>query len=189
MTDPQNSQYQVQHVSSDFSWAAPMPSVTPGEMAPPRPATLTVASWVWLAATALGVVSLGLLILTNVDGFAANMVESSRNDPSPIDLAEGRIAARVFAGMAFVGGAVVSVPFIIGAIKLRAGRNWPRVMLAVLGGVALIYNFVVFITALTSTNWQLGVALTVLTAGLTIAAIVLMFLPPSNAYVSIADMR
>lgn len=190
MTEPQQPHYQVTQVSAEYSWApVPMPSVTSAELAPKRPATLTAASWVWLAAALLGVVSLPLLLAANAEPIATDMFESSRHEPEPLTMEEARITASVLAFLALFIGLVVSVPFVIGALKLRSGKNWTRVMLAVLGGVALLYNLALFIASLVAEHWQVGVVATLATAGLTLAGVVLMFLPPSNAFVSASDSR
>jgi hypothetical protein len=185
MTEPQ-PHYRVTQVSSAMGWA-PMPSVTPAEMLPPRPATLTAASWVWLAATLFGVLTLPLLMRANLDPLANSAVEESLRDPDPLTIEEARLSTTIVTFGAVFGMAVMAVPFVIAALKLRSGRNWPRVLLCVLGGIALIYNLALFAGALASPAWQLGVAMTIATAGLTVAAIVLMFLPPSNSFVKLAD--
>ncbi|TWP47758.1 hypothetical protein FKR81_30920 [Lentzea tibetensis] len=191
MTEPQEpSRYQVTQMQPGYGWApVPMPSVTPYELKPPRPATLTTASWVWLAATLLGVLSMPLLLWVNSESIATSIFEDSRHQPEPLTLEEARITVTVLVFLALFGALVLSIPFVIGALRLRSGKNWPRVMLSVLGGVTLIYDLALFAGSLAAGQWQYGVVMAVATAGLTIAGIVLMFLPPSNAYVSMSDFR
>lgn len=186
MTEPQQpSQYQVTHVSADFAWATPMPPEQSFVAArPKRPATITAAFWVWLSATVLGVLQGPLQVLSNLEVIATDLHNDSTNDIT--SMSEARGVAIVMVIMVLVVAVAVGVPFLVGTIQLRFGKNWARVLLAVLGAITVLFNIVLFAVALNTSSWQVGVAAAITTVGLTIAGFVLMFLPPSNAYCAAA---
>ena len=162
----------------------PMPSSPWGNAEFRRPATLTAAFWGWLAATVLVVVGLPALFALQHEEFAKVM--EARSDTEPVSEAVANATALAMAGMFFVGLAVLSVPYVVALINLRNGKEWARIMLAVLTGPGLLFWIVTLVVVasapegLSPTPVYVWGALFLATMA---AATVLMFLPPSNDYV------
>ncbi len=170
----------------------PMPEIH-GGFAPPRPAALTVAFWCWLAGTLLVVVLLPAVFLTDVDAFAEDLYQRSLNTPDPNTREEAAIGATLTPVLFGFGFAVPAVLFVIAAFKMRAGRHWARVLLAVLGAFAVLFGLFMVIGftsgALAYVNWVLGTVWALVFLASVMLGIVAMFLPPSNDYVRWANPR
>jgi hypothetical protein len=149
-----------------------------------RPATLTASFWSWLAATALVVFGLpGVFALQN-ERFTRIVMANQTGEP--IDEPTARVAALLTAVVFGVGFLVLSTPYVVAFVNLLGGKAWARVMLAILGGLGLLFGLLM-LAAFTGGSLDLnpvyGAGWAVLFMLTTIAAIVLMFLPPSNDYV------
>ncbi|CCH35294.1 hypothetical protein ABZ816_11870 [Actinosynnema sp. NPDC047251] len=172
----------------------PMPAVDQGGLAPRRPAALTVASWTWLAGVVLVVVGLPALFFTGGDAFADQLYRDSQGGPEPYTREEARFGARLTPVLFGFGFAVLAVPFVLGALKLRSGRNWARVLLAVLAAPALLLWLVVVTGWETGdlsayANWWAGIVWCLLLLGVLLLGVVAMFLPPANDYVRWVNRR
>lgn len=188
MTEPQSpwqnpdqsqqpaSQYQVTPVHNPAWSMAPLTPVLPQEMAPPRPATITAAMWIWIVGAVLAIAVVPTLIIANADAIVA--AERTASDREAAEL-----GTRVLAVMAGFGMLVAAAPFIAFAIVLRNGQSWARILLTILGGLGLVSMLVVLLIAVQTEAWQAGVVLSIVVMGLTIAAVTLQFLPVSNRYV------
>ncbi|MBY8852784.1 hypothetical protein K7G98_32970, partial [Saccharothrix sp. MB29] len=119
-------------------WVGPMPAAVEQGAAPTRPATLTAASWSWLAATALFVLGLPALLYTGADALADDILADSQATGDPLTRAEAEVGARFTPVLFGLGFAVLSTPFVVAALKLRSGREWARVLLAVLGAIGFV---------------------------------------------------
>jgi len=195
--DPFESPYQVVRLpgqeqqpvdqSQMYGWPAPMPSATLDQAAATRPVTLTAAFWSFLAATLLVVFGLPAVFLIGADAFAQDLYDTSQiEDPDPVTMGEAQLGARLTFVLFGLGLAVLSVPYVIATVKLRAGRNWARVLLSVLGGMGLLFGFgalVLFVAAPPWVNWLAGVIWSLAFVGAVLLGIITMFLPASNAYV------
>jgi hypothetical protein len=86
----------------------------------------------------------------------------------------GYAVSVAFAVMPYIVVVYIRVLFLM---KMRAGRNWARILLTVLGVLAIVYCAVLLpqLTFVVS-------AFEVLAAALTLSAIVLIFRPAANAY-------
>jgi hypothetical protein len=171
------SQYQVQPVHNPAWSMAPLNPVLPEEMAPPRPATITAAMWAWIAAAVLAVAVLPVLILGNT---AALIGESTLTEEDRSAAELGVTTLAVFAGF---GMLVAAAPYVAFAIVLRNGHNWARILLTILGALGFLTMIGTLLFAVRAESWQPGVVLSVLVLGLTVAAVVLQFLPASNRFV------
>jgi hypothetical protein len=164
-----------------FRLPAPMPPVGPGDYAPRRPVTATVASWCWIAGAALVVIALPGLFYTGAEGLADDL---GRDPTADAELA--RRAARLTPVVFALGFAVLSVPFVIAAAKLRSGRNWARVLLTVLslpvGAFGLVAMLVFVSGGLSYVDWVAGVVWSWVFLGVCALGFVAMYLPASNAY-------
>ncbi|MFS0732732.1 hypothetical protein ABC304_12090 [Microbacterium sp. 1P10UB] len=123
------------------------------------PSTVTTAFWVWI------VVGLALLAVALISAFRPV-------DVSALPASEQQFASFVPASTAF-GGIVGGILHVLFAVFMLRGHNWARVVLTVLGGLTLIG---LGINAFGG-DWVSAVTLL-----LTIAGIVLMYLPASNPW-------
>ena len=78
---------------------------------------------------------------------------------------------------------VAASPYIAFAIVLRNGQNWARILLTILGMFGLVCMVGITLAGLQAPSWQAGVTIGIVVIGLTVAAVVLQFLPASNKYV------
>lgn len=171
--------YQVAAVNNLGFPTPSLPPVLPQEMAPARPSTITAAMWIWIAAAVLSVALGPVLMLTNMDYLIAQ--------DSTASTADGRRAAElglqvvtVVVGFAML---VAAAPYIAFAVVLRNGHNWARILLTILGMFGLVAMVAITLVGLQAPSWQVGVTIGIVVVGLTIAAVVLQFLPASNKYV------
>ncbi|MFD4643029.1 hypothetical protein ACFWN2_37365 [Lentzea sp. NPDC058436] len=175
---PPTGQYQVNHVGQASFAMTPLAPVLPQEMAPPRPPTITAAMWIWIAGALLSVAVVPVLLLVNADHLIAGdrtITEESRR--------AGELGLRTIAVMSGFGMLVAAAPYIAFAVVLRNGQNWARILLTILGGLGILSMIVTLALELQLPVWQPGAAICVVVIGLTVAAVVLQFLPASNRYV------
>lgn len=91
-----------------------------------RPRSVTVAFALWLLTIVLGIVSsLFVLFVTGVSG--------ATNTPIGIDTAAYSTAAIIAIVLSLIG--------LIFARKMRAGRNWARIVLLVLAALQVVSTF------------------------------------------------
>jgi hypothetical protein len=157
----------------------PMPPLTPAlpqEMAPPRPATITAAMWIWIAGAVLSVAVFPVLFLTNTEFFLSR--GDSADDRKAAEF--GVWALSLMFGFAML---VAATPYVAFAIVLRSGQNWARVLLTILGALGLPAMIGITIFGLAAQVWQPGVTITIVVIGLIVAAVTLQFLPASNQFV------
>ncbi|MEJ2856556.1 MULTISPECIES: DUF308 domain-containing protein [unclassified Saccharothrix] len=158
-----------------------------------RPMALLVSSWSWLAATVLVVLVLPALFFLDPDVHAAELYEESQTELEPMTRAEAEIVAQITPMIFAVIFAVLAVPYVVAAIKLRGGRNWPRVVLAVLGALAAVFGLIMLAVfaggAVPYVNWVAGTVWALLFLAAVFLGIVAMFVPPANAYVRAVSAR
>lgn len=170
-----------------YKLPAPMPPVHATDFAPRRPVTTTVASWCWLAGAALVVLALPALFYTGLDLLTDDLVRESAADADPMTRGEAELGARFTPILFAIGLAVLSVPFVIAAAKLRSGRNWARVTLTALSLPACAFGLLAMLVfaagGLPYVDWVWGVAWSCVFLGVCVLGFVAMYLPASNAYV------
>jgi hypothetical protein len=189
---PYGQQYDVVPMSTPLGWHAPMPGGAEfGGPPPARPAELVASFWCWIAALVVSVLTVPGMVLLRGDAFVAGV--HAGTTPSPEDEAAAGLVLAIAVASAFVGLVVLAAPYLVGALNLRLGRAWARIFLTVLSAPAALYGLVAFSVFATDPFWGgsravglLAVALTVL---LTVAAVVLMFLPGANRYVAAGGGR
>ncbi|TQM82359.1 hypothetical protein FHX81_4763 [Saccharothrix saharensis] len=169
-----------------FQLPAPMPPVHPADLGPRRPVTTTVASWSWIAGAVLAVIALPALFYTGVDLLTDDLVRDSAADVDPMTRGEAELSARFTPVLLMLSLAVLSVPFVIAAAKLRSGRNWARVTLTALGLPAGAFGFVWMLVfaagGVPYVHWLWGVAWSWAFLGACALGFATMYLPASNAY-------
>ncbi|MEV6832004.1 hypothetical protein [Amycolatopsis sp. NPDC051102] len=138
--------------------------------APARPGTVEAAFWAFLASTVIGLIG-GLLIFANRDGIARSLRDANRERNG--NLTDAQIDQAVNIGMitAVVIAVIIAALYLLFAFKLRAGRNWARIVLTVLTGLQLLSVLIGQST--------IGSFVAVFAA---VVGVVLSFTGPSNAY-------
>jgi hypothetical protein len=190
--DPYASPYHLvevpglpQVVSSNWPMPLPMPSVDFVEWR--RPSSMTGAFWFWLAAILLAVIGLPGVFALDHEAYAGSLMNEPVPSGEPAFTRDSAGFTAVYTSLVYgVVLAVMSIPYVIGLIRLRVGSSAARVLMAVLGGVGLIFGLVMlvlFAEGMEYANWVYGVIWSFLFLGSTLLGIVLMFLPASNTYV------
>lgn len=149
-----------------------------------RPATMTASFWCWLAATVLVVLGLPGVFVLQYERFAEVLMADPTGEP--MDLPTARAAALVMPVLFGFGLLALSTPYVVAFINLRGGKEWARVMLAILGPLGLMFGLfmlMVFIGGAQDLNPVYGAVWVALFMMTTAVAILLMFLPPSNDFV------
>ena len=171
--------YEVQAVNNMGFPMPPLSPVLPQELAPARPPTITAAMWIWIVGAVLAVAVVPVLLLTNTASIAADL--RGGRDPSVSEAPE--LAVQVWAVLAGFGMLVAAAPYIAFAVVLRNGHNWARILLTILGALGALSMVMITLLGLRAPVWQAGVTISIVVIGLTIAAVVLQFLPASNKFV------
>ena len=140
---------------------------------PAPPTTIITAFFGFLAST---VVSLAAVVL--LAGSRQQLVDTLR-ESNPNNLTEEQIQGSATLGLGFAIGValVIAVVHLWLAFKLKAGRNWARVVLTVITLLQLASMLT------TQGNTVVGYA----SCAVALVAVVLSYLPASNAY--IADVK
>jgi hypothetical protein len=171
--------YQVSHVGQASFSMAPLAPVLPQELAPSRPATITAAMWIWIAGAVLSVAVLPVMLLGNTEYFL-NQGNASVSDQ---ERQVGEFGVRAMALMFGFAMLVAASPYVAFAVVLRNGHNWARILLTVLGALGFMSMIAITFIALGAQVWQASVVICIVVMGLTVAAVVLQFLPASNKFV------
>ncbi|RAS67305.1 hypothetical protein C8D87_103644 [Lentzea atacamensis] len=132
------------------------------------PREVQLSFWLWIVGAALSVIG-ALFAFTQRD----RLLEEARNRPDAGGLSEAELDTLVTIGL--VVGVVIALLFaglyVLFAFKARAGRNWARIVLAVLTALGVL--------ALVIGGISIAAVLSTVVA---IVAVVLLFLPASNQY-------
>jgi hypothetical protein len=144
----------------------PMPPLGGAEQPkakPPVPKEVNIAFGVWLLSIVLSLV----LQLLDTNGFVEAYQKQIAGTPQDGVLGGGQLKV-----IYIVGVVVVSGLMLLFAWKMRSGRNWARVVLAVLAVIGLMFQ-----------AQSVGIGVVALIGVLiTAVGLVFMFVPASNAY-------
>ena len=154
---------------------------------PPQPATpntVTYAFWCWIAATVVSLISLGLTLVSPIWDEAAQAARRAGTNLDNVDVAAVITTLKV---VTVVVAVVFVAVYLLFAFKMKAGRNWARIVLTVFGALTVLSAFTASSSRTVVVNGQSfdasgGLWAPYLTGALAAAGIVLMFLAPSNAY-------
>ncbi|MFC3892194.1 hypothetical protein ACFOWZ_11975 [Lentzea rhizosphaerae] len=171
--------YQVSHVGQASFSMAPLAPVLPQELAPSRPATITAAMWIWIAGAVLSVAVLPVMLLGNTEYFLSQGNASVSDQERQV----GEFGVRAMALMFGFAMLVAASPYVAFAVVMRNGHNWARILLTVLGALGFMSMIAIMFIALGAQVWQASVVICIVVMGLTVAAVVLQFLPASNKFV------
>ncbi|GAA3435024.1 hypothetical protein [Kutzneria kofuensis] len=158
-------------------------------MTPPR--AVDVARWLWVAGALLSAVR-SFLVLADRQGLRDQVRQV---DPSlTMQQIEAAVNGEIILGVLF-SAAVVAL-YVLVANKMRAGRAWARVLLTffgvifvVLGGLGLIGLADGLATAQGLSVDPVEVALSAVGLVVDVAALVAMWLRPSNDYFRASSVR
>jgi hypothetical protein len=139
-------------------------------VAPARPSTVEGAFWAFIASTVIGLVG-GLLIFGNRDAITDALRNSNRQSGGGLTETQIDQAVNIAMITAVVIAVIIAALYLLFAFKLRAGRNWARIVLTVLTALQLLSLLVGQSTVV----GYVGVLAAV-------AGVVLSFLAPSNPY-------
>ncbi|MBM9475752.1 hypothetical protein JL107_04765 [Nakamurella flavida] len=150
---------------------------------PTRPGTVTGAFVCWVLTAVASIVGVVVVLTSPIWQQAIDEAARQGNlDASGIDVNNLVTVGKVLV----IGVAVVLVAlYLLFAFKMRAGRNWARIVLTVLGAFTVLSAFTPTTRGRVTVNGQEFVANSGpgwITAVLAIAGLVLMYLPASNAY-------
>ncbi|MFI9007091.1 tripartite tricarboxylate transporter TctB family protein [Actinosynnema sp. NPDC053489] len=138
-----------------------------GRPAVAEPREVRLSFFLWLAGALLLVVS-SVLVLTQRE----TALEEARKAPPTPGVTTEQLESAVTAVLVFlvILGIVLAALMAFFAVKARAGRNWARIALTVLGVVVLLYHLFGFSLV--------GLIIVLVVA----AAVVTLYLPASKAY-------
>lgn len=139
----------------------------------PRPREVEISFWLWIATFVLGVIGfITLYSRIRAELIAQALAQNPAADQSTIESA----AMSGFA-VGIVLGLLFAVAELVFVFLMRGGRNWARIVLAVFGGLGVLFGL--FSLAV---NPAAGSITGLLQLLLLIGAIVAMFLPAANAW-------
>lgn len=162
------------------------PALNEQELAPAapvdRPKSVDNAFNLWLVIIGLAVVGLIISLTLGSDDFT----KSARDALAGQDKTEQEI--KDYANAAKIFTAIIAIVFVglylLFAYKMRAGRNWARITLTVLGAlnvVSILFSF--------RQSGGVSVVIGLLTAIVVLGAIFLMYRPESNQYYAAGKVR
>lgn len=162
----------------------------PGGGVATRPKSVDTSFMLWLAAAACGIISSLLNFATAGDMVSHSTADALRDAGMPEDQIgqmpgmEGAVTAGVIFGVIFtliLLGAWIALVFL-----MRDGKNWARIVLAVLGGIGILFGvlslFGIGILISLGIFGILQALLSLAQLGLAIAAMIFMFKSDANAY-------
>jgi ABC-type Fe3+ transport system permease subunit len=137
----------------------------------PPPTEITLAFWGWLVAAVIVLVG-GLVVL----GQKQQIIDALNKVDTTSQLRSVNVESQAQTAMiaAIAAAVIICVLYVFFAFKLRAGRNWARIVLTVVAALNLIDLL---------TNSDTASALSYVGGLIAVAAAVLSYLPKSNGYI------
>lgn len=138
-----------------------------------RPKSVDNAFMAWLTVTAIGVLSLILVITVSGDDIRKSLQDSNPNyTAKQLDdaVTTGKVVG-IILGLIFVG------LYLLFVYKMRAGRNWARITLTVLGALSILSTLLG-----SGQNGALLLIVGLVQAVLIVAAVYFMYRPDANQY-------
>jgi hypothetical protein len=137
------------------------------------PSQLVGAFWAYIVAAVVGVVG-GLLVLTQKQQILDALRESNSQQNSNLSESQLQSLANASIGVAVVIALVIAALYVFFAFKLKAGRNWARILLTIIAVLALL-------SLITGRG---GSILSFIGEVAAVVGAVLSYLPQSSAYIS-----
>ncbi|WP_127783445.1 hypothetical protein [Rhodococcus sp. X156] len=153
----------------------PMPgSNDPGQQPRTVPADVDKAWKLWLASIVIGLIGTVVgLLATDRDKLKQDLIAEG-SAPADVDA----VVNATVVSIAVIGLIILALQLLF-VFKMRAGRNWARIVLTVLGVVGVLSS--VFSL---SQGSGLAAVVNLVSAVVVVAAIVLMYRPAAKAYFS-----
>jgi len=179
-----------------YQGAAGYPGAYPGGAGlppePVRPNTVTWAFWCWIATTVASLITLIITLTSSVwtDAVNAGVDSGIRQSGQSINIDVQSLVntVKIVSVIAFL---VFAGVYLLFAFKMRAGRNWARIVLTVFGALTLLSSFNTSTSSVTvngqtyassnGSNW--------VTAVLALAGIILMYVGQSNKFFADSKAR
>lgn len=148
-----------------------------GSYAPPAPpADVQTSVKLWFTSIVIGLIgSVGGVFFTDTDALIAEQAQAD----SGLSTAELESVVMIGLVVGLVFALVIIGLQVFFVFKMRAGRNWARIVLAVLAGLSLVLGLLGLTGGITVASFISLVSLAVL-----VAATYYMFRPAANAYFS-----
>ncbi|GAA3003585.1 hypothetical protein [Actinokineospora diospyrosa] len=167
----------------------PMPSAPPiNDLLPTavRPKSVTTSFQLWVVNAILGIVGFIVTVAIGTDALRESAATALRAQGKAATSAE--IDTVVTAGLVFAGiiAAVSFALYLLFAFKMRAGKNWARMTLAILGTIGLIVNVLGLVSEGAA---PAGIVVSVIQILLVGTAIYFMFTADSKAYFETTGKR
>jgi hypothetical protein len=150
----------------------------------PRPKSVDNAFMLWLISVGISVLSIIVTLTIGRSDIEAGARDSLKNSNKSFteddvsSLTNISIAIAVVISLIFIG------LYLLFAYKMRAGRNWARITLTVLGALGIVFTL-----ASLSSSGGVEIAVRVIQAVVVVVAIYFMFRPDSNQYFNAARTR
>lgn len=154
------------------------PAVSPAGEPPARPGTVDTAFWMTLVGTAIGAVGAALTLLLDRDWVTATVRQVLVDSGTPVTDAELATTSRLFVIAGVLGVVLLLGLYLLLALRMRAGRPWARLVLAVFAAFGLA-NFLV-VTQEAGVTWSTPWNL--LDVALCSAAVVYLYQTEARAY-------
>ncbi|MFL6140794.1 MAG: hypothetical protein ACJ72N_02845 [Labedaea sp.] len=149
-----------------------------------RPKSVDNAFLLWLIGAGISLLGVIFVLTVGVDAITDSARESLKNSGRPYTEED----VKNFANLSKIIGVVIGLLFVglfvLFAYKMRAGRNWARILLTVLGGLSLVFTLL----GISSTD-GLTLVVRLIEAVLTLVAIYFMFRPEANRYFAAGRAR
>ena len=149
--------------------------IKPGSPASVAPQQVLTAVRLWFASILIGVVG-GILGFALTDRDAA--VQTLMDGTASLSKSDAEAAMAIGLVIGLVFALIVLGVEVLFVIKMRAGRNWARIVLTVLGALSALSAM----SSLTQAGASLGSLVTLASLAVVVAAIVFMYRPAANEY-------
>ncbi|MGH3854306.1 MAG: hypothetical protein ACRDR6_12600 [Pseudonocardiaceae bacterium] len=142
----------------------------------PRPREVEISFWLWIATFVLGVVG-AITMYSQINQIRAEAISRvlAQNPAADQSTIESATTTALVVGV--VLGLLVVVAEIVFVFLMRGGRNWARIVLAVFGGLGVLFGLLGL-----AVNSGAGSVTGLLQLLLLIGALVTMFLPAANVW-------
>ncbi|SHK13355.1 hypothetical protein SAMN05443637_1032 [Pseudonocardia thermophila] len=176
-----------QHGYSPYPANGDQSGYGPGHGTPvERPADVETSFKLWIASVIVGLISSVIAFIQ----MPAMIDAAIAAQPLPTGLSESdlRFGIQIGIVVGIVVGLIFLALYLLFVFKMRAGRNWARIVLTVLGALSVLFTLISFGSVIQQFSaGALGAVSAILTIGqllLIIAAIVFMWRPAAAAYFS-----
>lgn len=142
----------------------------------PRPRAVEISFWLWIVNLTLGAIG-SVVALAQIDRVRTEAINKAIAENPTMDRSTiSSVATGVLIGSVAVGLFFIAVGLLL-VLLMRGGRNWARIVLAVLGALSVLFGL---IGLANNTGPMLAAAVVQLL--LVVGAIATMFMPAATAW-------